>query len=230
MLDLCRSQEEAELLLANTIIPTDFDHFGGERNPFQLLKIGLMNNNIDFIAHDYTQQALRERMAQSDDGRVCVMLGIVKKILFFQVILLWNSTNVVGKVFYVAITCLLMPIYLFMRIFWDMSAPFIYQPESRSAETSFASSFTKSTRFQRPTKKSVFTLFLTYFTFPINRCITSVYFNLIYSGLLIAATISEEQAEVINEEGIQNNYVTQIMYLRLIIMITSLAYLGKLWR
>ena len=71
MLDLCRSQEEAELLLANTIIPTDFDHFGGERNPFQLLKIGLMNSNFDFIAHDYTQQALRERMAQSDDGQVC---------------------------------------------------------------------------------------------------------------------------------------------------------------
>ena len=46
---------------------------------------------------------------------------------------------------------------------------------------------------------------------------------------MIAATISEEQAEVINEEGIQNNYVTEIMYLRLIIMITSLAYLGKLW-
>ena len=70
MLDLCRSQEEAELVLSNTIIPNDLNPSGEETNPFQLLKIGLMNNNIDFIAHDYTQQALRERMAQSDDGSV----------------------------------------------------------------------------------------------------------------------------------------------------------------
>ena len=69
MLDLCRSQEEAELVLSNTIIPDDFQ-IEGEANPFQLLKIGLTNKNYDFIAHDYTQQALRERMAQSDDGQV----------------------------------------------------------------------------------------------------------------------------------------------------------------
>ena len=72
MLDLCHSQEEAELVLSNTIIPDDLNQSGGERNPFHLLKIGLMNNNFDFIAHDYTQQALRERMAQSDDGQVGV--------------------------------------------------------------------------------------------------------------------------------------------------------------
>ena len=69
MLDLCRSQEEAELVLSNTIIPDEFQN-EGETNPFQLLKIGLTNKNYDFIAHDYTQQALRERMAQSDDGQV----------------------------------------------------------------------------------------------------------------------------------------------------------------
>ena len=74
MLDLCRSQEEAELVLSNTIIPDDLNPSGEEANPFQLLKIGIMNNNIDFIAHDYTQQALRERMAQSDDGSVGVTL------------------------------------------------------------------------------------------------------------------------------------------------------------
>ena len=74
LLDLCHSQEEAELVLSNTIIPDVFNPSGEERNPFHLLKIGLMNNNFDFIAHDYTQQALRERMAQSDDGQVGIKM------------------------------------------------------------------------------------------------------------------------------------------------------------
>ena len=129
-------------------------------------------------------------------------------------------------------TCLLMPVYLFMRIFWDMSVPFIYQPQSRFSETSVASSFTRSTRFQRPTKKSAFTLFLTYFTFPVNRCITSVFFNLIFCGLLIAACIVEEHVDVQDKEGISKNYALRItgsMYLRLIIMLFSLSYLGQIF-
>ena len=129
-------------------------------------------------------------------------------------------------------TCLLMPVYLFMRIFWDMSVPFIYQPQSRFSETSVASSFTRSTRFQRPTKKSAFTLFLTYFTFPVNRCITSVFFHLIFCGLLIAACIVEEHVDVQDKEGISKNYALRItgsMYLRLIIMLFSLSYLGQIF-
>ena len=125
-----------------------------------------------------------------------------------------------------------MPVYLFMRIFWDMSVPFIYQPQSRFSETSVASSFTRSTRFQRPTKKSAFTLFLTYFTFPVNRCITSVFFNLIFCGLLIAACIVEEHVDVQDKEGISKNYALRItgsMYLRLIIMLFSLSYLGQIF-
>ena len=130
------------------------------------------------------------------------------------------------------VTCLLMPVYLFMRIFWDMSAPFIYQPQSRSTETSVASSFTRSTRFQRPTKKSAFTLFLTYFTFPVNRCISSVFSSLIFCGLLIAASIIEEHVDVLDKEGISKNHGILIkgsMYLRLIIMLFSFSSLGKIY-
>ena len=139
---------------------------------------------------------------------------------------MWNSTHVVGKVFYVVITCFLMPFYLFMRIFWDMSSPFIYQPQGRSVETSVASSFTRSTSFQRPTQKSAFTLFLTYFTFPINRCLASLFFNLIYCGLLIAASLVEESEEDQDGMGMR---ITGSMYLRLIIMLISFAYLVRLF-
>ena len=124
-----------------------------------------------------------------------------------------------------------MPFYLFLRIFWDMSSPFISQPQGRSAETSVASSFTRSTSFQRPTQKSAFTLFLTYFTFPINRCIASIFFNLIYCGLLIAASVVEEQKDEIDEAGILKDHgmkITGSMYLRLMIMLISFAYLVRL--
>ena len=148
-----------------------------------------------------------------------------------QVILLWNSTNVVGKVFYVVFTCLMMPAYLFMRIFWDMSAPFISQPQRRSSETSFVSSFTRSTRFQRPAHNSSFTLFLTYFTFPLNRCITSIYFNFIFCVLLIASSVSEESEEVqADQTGTKNKgeRINSSRYLRFVVMVLSFSYLVRL--
>ena len=47
-------------MLSNTMVPTE-KFYGGQRDtePHQLLKIALMTNNVNFVAHDYTQQSLR---------------------------------------------------------------------------------------------------------------------------------------------------------------------------
>ena len=116
MLDLCRSQEEAELVLSNTIIPDDFQ-FKGETNPFQLLKIGLMNSNYDFIAHDYTQQALRERMAQSDDGQV-------KVLLFRQILHTASKCDCLGHTFVEFNSCGWKGVLCGHYMFFDAFLPF----------------------------------------------------------------------------------------------------------
>ena len=63
-------QEEADLVLSNTMVPTE-KFYGGHRDtaPHQLLKIALMTNNVNFVAHDYTQQSLRWEEASVFDRR-----------------------------------------------------------------------------------------------------------------------------------------------------------------
>ena len=66
MLDLCRDQKEADMLLSNTVPIKAFHEFRG----YPIIDEALDTENIKFVAHDFSQQILRDSLVTSDDGEV----------------------------------------------------------------------------------------------------------------------------------------------------------------
>ena len=152
MLDLCQNQTEAELLLSNTILPakTYFD----KSLPLPILECALTTKNFKFVAHDYSQETLREKMHESDDGVDILPFG---------------STKISGKILYVLLSLILMPVFIFCHIFYNLSKLFI---RNRASASDYTSSLTKTTRCRRRRPpRSWFHIFFTFFSFPLNRCL-----------------------------------------------------------
>ena len=67
MLDLCRDQKEADMLLSNTIPIKEKDH---QFRAYPIIDEALDTENIKFVAHDFSQQILRDSLVTSDDQEV----------------------------------------------------------------------------------------------------------------------------------------------------------------
>ena len=65
LLDMCRSQKEADLVLSETRI----DELRRE-GMYPILSVAMDCENIKFVAHDFCQQVLRDTCVTSDDGQV----------------------------------------------------------------------------------------------------------------------------------------------------------------
>ena len=153
MLDLCQNQCEAELLLSNRILPNK--SYFDKRLPLPILECALTTKNYKFVAHDYSQETLREKMYQSDNE---------------EDILPYSSTKMSGRILYVIVAMILMPIFVFFHIFYNVSLQFIRQTSNVSDYTSSNTTAGRcSTRTKPP--RSRFHIFFTFFSFPLNRCL-----------------------------------------------------------
>ena len=116
MLSLCQNQEEAELILTNKILSPKDDFLDG-RLPFPILEGALINRNTKFVAHDYSQELLREKLVHSDANGD---------------ILPWNSTKITGQLLYMLMTFLLLPVFVLIKIVWDIAQ--IFSNETGNAQ------------------------------------------------------------------------------------------------
>ena len=160
MLDLCRNQNEAELILINKMLPPEVD-FINSRLPFPILEGALINRNTKFVAHDYSQETLREKMVHSDVN---------------EDILPWNSTKMTGQYLYMLMALIFMPLFVIFKVVWDLAQ--VCRNRSRNH---LRRSEIKS---MQPRKKHLRFLF-SFFTFPLNRSLGYLFSFILHFAIVI---------------------------------------------
>ena len=158
MLSLCQNQEEAELILTNKILSPKDDFLDG-RLPFPILEGALINRNTKFVAHDYSQELLREKLVHSDANGD---------------ILPWNSTKITGQLLYMLMTFLLLPVFVLIKIVWDV-AQFFSNGTGKS---------------EIATKKHRFRFLYSFFSFPLNRSFGYLYSYILHFGIVCHVLVS----------------------------------------
>ena len=145
MLDLCTDQNEAEKILLNKMLPPG-DEFLDSRLPFPILEAALINKCKKFVAHDYSQETLREKLVHSDVN---------------DDILPWNSTSQTFQYLYILMSLILMPIFVIFKVLWDIAQ--------------LCRKGSKNNASQSEGRKPRLRFLYSFFSFPLNRSIGYLY-------------------------------------------------------
>ena len=164
MLSLCQNQEEAELILTNKILSPKDDFLDG-RLPFPILEGALINRNTKFVAHDYSQELLREKLVHSDANGD---------------ILPWNSTKITGQLLYMLMTFLLLPVFVLIKIVWDVAQSCL----NRSGNSDL--NRTSNRRSEIAPKKHRFRFLYSFFSFPLNRSFGYLYSYIVHFAIVVS--------------------------------------------
>merc|ERR1719295_814685 len=110
-MDLCKTSEEAAIILSH-----DFDPKTNTNVMYPRLETAIRTNNTEFVAHDFCQQVLREKMMKSDLSGKTIP---------------WNSAGMIDKSIYVTSCILLMPPLFLSKLLQDIYYRFRTLPEER---------------------------------------------------------------------------------------------------
>ena len=170
MLDLCKTTQEAELFLATALRKKQFfAQMHLDIMVYPRLEVAIMNRNIDFVAHDFCQQILREKLMQSQEtGEV----------------LPWNSSNWIDRGMYILGCGFMLPIFIACKLGRDIYSCFC------SASNTCGSDLENSGDGD-PVQRRLPSRVVTFFTFPLNRYIAQSISSIVFLCLLTTMVLDE---------------------------------------
>ena len=122
------------------------DEFLDSRLPFPILEAALINKCKKFVAHDYSQETLREKLVHSDVN---------------DDILPWNSTSQTFQYLYILMSLILMPIFVICKVLQDIAQ--------------LCRKGSKNNASQSEGRKPRLRFLYSFFSFPLNRSIGYLY-------------------------------------------------------
>eukprot|EP00092_Neocalanus_flemingeri_P006843 GFUD01007388.1.p1 GENE.GFUD01007388.1~~GFUD01007388.1.p1 ORF type:complete len:851 (-),score=173.68 GFUD01007388.1:141-2651(-) len=170
MLDLCKTTDEAALFLSTAFKKeTYFTETHIERMAHPRLEVAIVTRNIEFVAHDFCQQILRDKLMQSEETGE---------------LLPWNSTTFLDKGVYIISCIFLLPIFIVCKVVIDISM--CCRPTSDSVGEDPENNENNEGVHRKNASR-----FFTFFTFPQNRFIAQSISLLVFLGFLITTVLEE---------------------------------------
>ena len=170
MLDLCKTTAEAELFIANDFKKLQyFTKAQLDSVLYPRLEVAIQTRNKQFVAHDFCQQILREKLMLSQEtGEV----------------LPWNSSNWIEKFIYVIYCTVMLPVFIVCKFGRDISSCLCSSSDMSSREL-------ENMGDDNPSNRKSSWKVLTFFSFPLNRYIAQSISSLVFLGLVTAMVLDE---------------------------------------
>ena len=141
------------------MLPPEVD-FIDSRLPFPILEGALINRNTKFVAHDYSQETLREKLVHSDVN---------------EDILPWNSTKMTGQYIYMLMALIFMPLFVIIKVVWDLAQ--VCRNRSRN--------HLRRSEIQSIQRRARFRFWYSFFSFPLNRSLGYLYSFILHFAVVI---------------------------------------------
>lgn len=157
MLDLCKTSEEAEIILSN-----DLNSRKDSSSTYPRIESAILTRNTEFVAHDFCQQVLRKKLLTSE---------LTGKILP------WNSASKIDKALYIVSCVILMPLHFITKCLQDVYYRFrtTSEPEPVDVED-----------FGKRKREEQTSCFESFFAFPMHRFMAHGASSLLFLAILIS--------------------------------------------